>query len=171
MAQTVGREVKGEARGLQDLREDLSYAALVEESPSFGAEYPARYLGRSPFERLGLALDLKSQEYAREFGRSCPPCAHGRSSECQSGQLRWHEPRGSRGPQSPHRPTEEPGLHQAVSQSSLPKTLTGHVCLLPPFFLTASSLRIYRSRVSPLTARRWEALGAPRFVSAAPDAT
>lgn len=52
-----------------------------------------------------------------------------------------------------------------------PKTLTSHVCLLPAFFLTASSLRIYRSRVSPLTARRWEALGAPRFVSAAPDAT
>jgi len=33
----------------------------------------------------------------------------------------------------------------------------GHVCLLPPFSLTANSSRIYRSRASPLAARRWEA--------------
>jgi len=47
-----------------------------------------------------------------------------------------------------------------------PETQTVHVCLLPAFSLTARSLRIYRSRASSLAARRWEALDAPRFVSA-----
>src|SRR5215475_4729793 len=52
-----------------------------------------------------------------------------------------------------------------------PETQTVHVRLLLTFSLTASSLSIYRSRAPPLAARRWEALDAPKFVSAAPDAT
>src|SRR5215472_15047115 len=48
-----------------------------------------------------------------------------------------------------------------------PETQTVHVCLLPTFSLTAISLRIYRPCASPLVARRWEALDAPRQITSA----